>query len=1612
MSNLVNYHKAHWKCNDNAANTTVLDSLGLHNAVASANTSTLHASNGILDGCFNCAGAYAFSIADHTDFNFEAGDASISLWVKNTATISSEQCLISKREWVSGTEDGYSAGFTSNTNFRIHYYSDHDFTVPNVADSNWHHIVLTFNYTNHTVKVYFDNSYIGSYAYTQDSQSNAYTLYVGRSNYSGGFYWNGTIDDVRFFKGTELDTTDISELYNSGNGVESDFSNIIDYMEYSTNALAQAAYVTDALYILATPVMTDYSAPSGTVSAYSELSTSYKAWYAFDNLITSCWIAAHAPSGGTPQWLKYDFGSGVTKVITQYIIQNRNNANVMSPNTWTFEGSNDDSNWDILQTVSSDTNNVQLGRRTFSFTNTTAYRYYRINITARNGVDDYVAINDLFMSESPTALLPYSEASIKTQGSYSLKSIAAITSGLNKSLTHIISSTINLVGINLLQFAIRASRTGSNIKIGLHDGNSPDDSYTKLLLHLDENTRDTAAGKVVTNSGVTFSSSTTKFGSSGYFNGSAILSVADSDDWAMGTGNFTIDFWMNCASISENTCVFSLYDDGGNNRQLISFAANNALSFYASSGGTIIASFKTPDYTFVTNQWYHVAIVRNGAEEYIFVNGVVQPLTYTTNPDAATNYPNVASVLRIGQQYYGWGFSGYLDEIRVSKGIARWTPTFTPLTGEYTTDGYDKLLLHCNGVDESTTFTDELSHTITAYNGAQLDTSVKKFGTASGLFDGSDDYLSAGSHADWTLGNEDFTLDFWMYATVDSTGRDGIVSFQNGGSDVELHIGVGGDATGWSTSGNNICLGVNWNGSSWGLQIKGNTNVCNSTWHHVAIVRSEGRWYIYVDGILDAAGFYTFTILSNTLLIGTHITSDRFFAGQLDEIRLSRGIMRWSGSFVPPLINYGPIFEITPNVLTANEWQTVNWDISAITNTNKNVIDGVIVTILNADAANTFYLDEFGVSTSVIQEITDSLSLSDSFVCQVNPDNQSTSDSLSLDDEWDLEIFDGTLDIPDSFTLSDAWDAQVNPDNQSVSDSLSLSDIWEALTNPEQQVMSDSFTLSDNWVTSMLGTFAIKIHTDFRWLYNLAIRVSTSFSWLIAKSINTDFRWLGVAKQNFRTDFRWLARAYAEIIQDPISLPDIQIRINGVDMVVGNDVDISKGNIKHSAGQNSQAYFTLARRHDDLNRTHAGVASEITNQNPVQIYISGHLEFDGYISNLNVNSETETVDVVAQMEQPSDSRHSVSLPLPSLNELLHPYHCLVNAVQIENPKETTDVVIIGNNNWYWNGSIWVFSIDEALTFSTDIEAQTYIDDYNDTTENQIFRKKQPSVTSKNKNIQYFKGIKIDLGLEIKQQTDTWRMYETIFDGKGVTAQKIEDGTFITRPNYTYFWSVLAKNARTGVYNGDYRYIGTSLASTTTDLWILNGVAPIYQKIKPNIETELGYYYIGSAPYKEVSAKNGQLIPAQKYQDRNDGLYHVLDDCYNYVDYAKQVADLEYQKLLNVAGNILPVTSASLEITFDAYYFYNVKLLTRVNVTNTTVANTYNNLNGFPISVKGISIDFNSMKITLTGDNRLSQAELDEIDAQMPDEESDLYLTPEHSSRVYRKFDLKSWSWVS
>lgn len=125
-------------------------------------------------------------------------------------------------------------------------------------------------------------------------------------------------------------------------------------------------------------------------------------WEAFDDDPDTYW-SNDMPPGMTPNYLSYDFGSGQDKTATYYSIQS-SVANYR-PKAWTFEGSADNSSWTTLDTQSGITWTGNYQVQEFSFSNATAYRYYRINITdTEGGGESYPAlISEMQIGETPTS---------------------------------------------------------------------------------------------------------------------------------------------------------------------------------------------------------------------------------------------------------------------------------------------------------------------------------------------------------------------------------------------------------------------------------------------------------------------------------------------------------------------------------------------------------------------------------------------------------------------------------------------------------------------------------------------------------------------------------------------------------------------------------------------------------------------------------------------------------------------------------------------------------------------------------------------------------------------------------------------------------------------------------------------------------------------------------------------------------------------------------------------------------------------------------------------------------------------------------------------------------
>ena len=140
------------------------------------------------------------------------------------------------------------------------------------------------------------------------------------------------------------------------------------------------------------PVMTDYDAPSGEVTFSSEYSSYWKAWYAFNNSWdnSNAWI----PTLNTMGWLAYEFDSA--KIITRYIFGCAQFWDAAGARDFTFEGWDGDE-WIVLDTQTGISwTSAGDERKLFTFSNTTSYIKYRLDITEDNGATN-TGTNELMM---------------------------------------------------------------------------------------------------------------------------------------------------------------------------------------------------------------------------------------------------------------------------------------------------------------------------------------------------------------------------------------------------------------------------------------------------------------------------------------------------------------------------------------------------------------------------------------------------------------------------------------------------------------------------------------------------------------------------------------------------------------------------------------------------------------------------------------------------------------------------------------------------------------------------------------------------------------------------------------------------------------------------------------------------------------------------------------------------------------------------------------------------------------------------------------------------------------------------------------------------------------
>lgn len=221
-------------------------------------------------------------------------------------------------------------------------------------------------------------------------------------------------------------------------------------------------------------------------------------------------------------------------------------------------------------------------------------------------------------------------------------------------------------------------------------------------------------------------------------------------------------------------------------------------------------------------------------------------------------------------------------------------------TNPHGNDSFTKVLLKFNGVDASTTFTDVnnggFAHTWTAAGNAQLDTADFKFGTASGLFDGTGDYISTPDSSDLTLGSLDFTVDVWF--KVNAAG--GTVLRLAG----QIDAGFTAAGSAWVVqreTSNVIRFAVS-NGTSFVSidSLAQYTNAVNTGWHHVEVSRSANTIRMFIDGVFQSSTAFASTIPDSAANVavgtaGSYVNEP--WNGWIDEFRFSIGVARHTANF-------------------------------------------------------------------------------------------------------------------------------------------------------------------------------------------------------------------------------------------------------------------------------------------------------------------------------------------------------------------------------------------------------------------------------------------------------------------------------------------------------------------------------------------------------------------------------------------------------------------------------------------------------------------------------------------------------------------------------------------
>jgi len=240
---------------------------------------------------------------------------------------------------------------------------------------------------------------------------------------------------------------------------------------------------------------------------------------------------------------------------------------------------------------------------------------------------------------------------------------------------------------------------------------------------------------------------------------------------------------------------------------------------------------------------------------------------------------------------------------------------------------FDKvsLLLRGDGANGSTAVADSspVSKPVTVVGDTKISTAQSRFGGSSLYFDGAKDYVYLPSTPSLSMNAADFTIEMWIYKLANNPNT---VRFWNPDGNLysDVHLGLDSSGNLWSYGSS---TGTSWDAWAFSTGIP----IPIGAWKHVALVRAGGTVTLYVDGV---GTVMTNSLGATALYDGgyTHVIGgqgpepDRGFNGYIDEVRITKGVARYTANFTPPAQAFpgtGPFNDPNATGHTAGDLQSI-----------------------------------------------------------------------------------------------------------------------------------------------------------------------------------------------------------------------------------------------------------------------------------------------------------------------------------------------------------------------------------------------------------------------------------------------------------------------------------------------------------------------------------------------------------------------------------------------------------------------------------------------------------------------------------------------------------------